>query len=60
MRSTRNQDVCDYEIPNQTSLPELMAPKISTLNFESFMDNFKSVVSHVDGIHRVPIDYLLR
>ena len=40
-RRTRNQNSCNSEILKQTSLPELMVPKFTTPNFESFMNNFK-------------------
>ena len=43
----------------KTSMPELTVPNFTTSKLESFMDNFRSAVSRVDGIHRVPIDYLL-
>ena len=60
MRNTRNQDAREAERLKETSLPTLTVPKFTTSNFEGFMDNFKSAVARVDGIHGVPIDYLLR
>ena len=59
MRSTRNQYYRDDGKLKETSLPNLTAPEFTTSNFESFMDNYRSVVSSVDGIHGVPIDYPL-
>ena len=60
MRSMRKQNTSETEILKNTFMPELTVPKCITPKFESFMDNLKSAVSRVDGIHGVPIDYLLR
>ena len=60
MMSNRNQDDCDTERLTHTSMHELTVPKFPTPNFESFMDNFKSAISCMDGIHGVLIDFLIR
>ena len=60
MGITCNQDDSNAERIKHTSLSKLIVPKFTTSKIEVFMDNLKSAVSHVDGIHRVPIDCLLR